>query len=507
MTRKPTYEELAKRVKYLEGELAEGEHFEETFRDAFSMFRDILEKAADGICVCHNICEEPYVKFTHWNLRMTVITGYTMEDINEQGWYQTMYPDPEVQKRAVERMVKMREGDDILAEEWVITTKSGEKKTLSISTSVVKEEDGTFHVLAVMQDITERKNDEETLRESEERFRFLAEKMADIVWILDRDFQTTYVSPSIEKILGFTPEERKRQKLEEMITPESLKSVQMMFLEELRRDETGNADPDRSVTIEVEYYHKDGSTVWMENNVKAMRDHSGAIDGMYGVSRDITERKKAQEALRESSERMESILFSLPTGIMIIDKETQEIVDANPQAILMTEAPLEQLVGSKYNKFIYLADGDKSAISDTGRAPIDSECVLLTSKSEKISIYASTIPVTLNNRECLILSFNDISEHKRAEYERIQKEKLQGVIEMAGAVCHELNQPLQAVSGYSELLMMDVKGSNPLYDKLSKIKKQIDRMGNITQKFMKITKYETKDYLKGKIIDIDKAAK
>ncbi|MBU0988268.1 MAG: PAS domain-containing protein, partial [Proteobacteria bacterium] len=109
MTRKPTYEELAKRVKYLEGELAEGEHFEETFRDAFSMFRDILEKAADGICVCHNICEEPYVKFTHWNLRMTVITGYTMEDINEQGWYQTMYPDPEVQKRAVERMVKMRE--------------------------------------------------------------------------------------------------------------------------------------------------------------------------------------------------------------------------------------------------------------------------------------------------------------------------------------------------------------------------------------------------------------
>jgi PAS domain S-box-containing protein len=144
-------------------------------------------------------------------------------------------------------------------------------------------------------DITDRKRAEEALRESEERFKFLAEKMADIVWTVNLDFQTTYVSPSIEKILGFTPEERKRQTLEEMITPGSLKRVQMMFLEELRRDESSNADPDRSVTIEIEYYRKDGSTVWMENSVKAMRDNSGVIDGMYGVSRDITERKIAEE--------------------------------------------------------------------------------------------------------------------------------------------------------------------------------------------------------------------
>ena len=144
-------------------------------------------------------------------------------------------------------------------------------------------------------DITDRKRAEEALRESEERFKFLAEKMADIIWTVNRDFQTTYVSPSIEKILGFTPEERKRQTLEEMITPESLNKVQMMFLEELRRDESGNADPGRTVTIEVEYFRKDGSTVWMENSVKAMRDNSGAIDGLYGVSRDITERKIAEE--------------------------------------------------------------------------------------------------------------------------------------------------------------------------------------------------------------------
>ncbi|MBW2491151.1 MAG: PAS domain-containing protein, partial [Deltaproteobacteria bacterium] len=258
MMNKPNYEELLKRVTFLEKELAEKAHLEETLRETVLMSQDILEKAADGICVCHNIREKPYVKFTHWNPRMIGITGYTMEEINKLGWYQTMYPDPEVQKRAIERMAKMREGDDIQAEEWMITTKSGQKRPLSMSTSIVKEENGKVHVLAVIQDITERKNAEEALRNSEEKFRFLAEKMVDIVWTTNLDFQTTYVSPSIKNVLGFTPEERKRQSLEEMITPESLAKVQLMFVRELQRDEEGTVDPDRSVTIEVEYYRKDG---------------------------------------------------------------------------------------------------------------------------------------------------------------------------------------------------------------------------------------------------------
>jgi len=144
-------------------------------------------------------------------------------------------------------------------------------------------------------EIEERKRAERTLRNSEEKFRFLAEKMFDIVWTIDRDFKTTYVSPSIENVLGFTPEERKRQSLEEIITPESLQRVQEMFLRELQRNEEGTVDPDRSITIEVEFYRKDGSTIWMENTVKAIRGSGGGIVGMHGVSRDITERKIAEE--------------------------------------------------------------------------------------------------------------------------------------------------------------------------------------------------------------------
>jgi signal transduction histidine kinase len=93
------------------------------------------------------------------------------------------------------------------------------------------------------------------------------------------------------------------------------------------------------------------------------------------------------------------------------------------------------------------------------------------------------------------------------EAARIETEKLIAVIEMAGAVCHEFNQPLQSISTYSELLMMDMDTKNPTYEKIKEIKGQVDRMGKITKKLMNITKYETKDYLMGQIIDIDEASK
>lgn len=89
----------------------------------------------------------------------------------------------------------------------------------------------------------------------------------------------------------------------------------------------------------------------------------------------------------------------------------------------------------------------------------------------------------------------------------LEKEKLQAVFETAGAVCHELNQPLQVVSGVAELLLLDVKNTDPHYEKLMTLMEQTERMGEITNKLMKITKYETKKYLKSKIVDIDKASK
>jgi PAS domain S-box-containing protein len=130
-----------------------------------SAFREaIIQTAAEGICVCFPVAEYPHIRFSVWNDHMTGITGYTLEEINRLGWYQTMYPDPALQERARQRMARMRDGDDLRAEEWEITSKDGARHVVAISTSRVETEDGSQAVVALMQDVTERKQAAERLR-------------------------------------------------------------------------------------------------------------------------------------------------------------------------------------------------------------------------------------------------------------------------------------------------------------------------------------------------------
>lgn len=120
-------------------------------------FRElILENLAEGLCVCHACPDYPFVHFTVWNPRMEMITGYTQAEINQLGWYQTLYPDPEVQARAIARMGAMRQGDHILGEEWTIRHRDGSNRIVSITTSLLQTAEGQTNVLAVMQDVTER---------------------------------------------------------------------------------------------------------------------------------------------------------------------------------------------------------------------------------------------------------------------------------------------------------------------------------------------------------------
>ena len=140
----------------------------EDARKVHLAFREgIVECAAEGICVCHDIPEHPYVQFTVWNSRMTEITGYTMEEINRLGWYQAVYPDPEVQGRAKDRMERMRQGDNLKGEDWEITRSDGTRRAITISTSTLQGSGGGVHVLGFFQDMTERKRAEEEKRNLE----------------------------------------------------------------------------------------------------------------------------------------------------------------------------------------------------------------------------------------------------------------------------------------------------------------------------------------------------
>jgi len=267
---------------------------------------------------------------------------------------------------------------------------------------------------------------EDALKQSEEKYRFLTEKMADIVWTLDSDFRTTYVSPSIEKVLGFTPEERKRQTLEEIVTPESLQAVQMMFLEELRGDEEDFADPDRSVTIEVEYYRKDGATVWMENNVKAIRDTAGEITGMHGVSRDITERKKAEQTLRESEKKFRSVFDLSPQAIALTDMETGKFIEVNEKLSELSRYGKEELIGRTTTELGFYPKSDRNRfikeLNETGGVH-GLEIDFRIKDGSKINTLMFSTIIELAGKKFILSIFIDVTERKQMEKDLLESEE------------------------------------------------------------------------------------
>lgn len=108
------------------------------------------------------------------------------------------------------------------------------------------------------------------------------------------------------------------------------------------------------------------------------------------------------------------------------------------------------------------------------------------------------------SRGCLTV----VTKEMRAEEERVNKEKLQALLETAGAVCHELNQPIQSILSYCETILMETGEENLMSERFKKIMGQARRMGDITRKLTSITKYETKDYVQGvRIVDIDRSSR
>ena len=250
--------------------------------------------------------------------REDLVGRRTDEFLGEDGPFSARI-DQEVIKSGEPRLgvIEKYTGTDGLR--WVLTDKVP-----------IKDADGTtIGLVGTSKDITERKEAEDAVQRSEARLRFLSEHMADILWTTDMEFRTTFVTTSIERMLGFTPEERRFQRLDEMATPESVSRIVAELQRQLQLESSGSTDPNRTLTIEVEYYHKNGSTVWTENVIRPIRDDEGNLIGMVGVSRDITARKLAAEALRESEEKHRALFEQSLVPISLISPEGR-VLEANP---------------------------------------------------------------------------------------------------------------------------------------------------------------------------------
>ena len=228
--------------------------------------------------------------------------------------------------------------------EVIIRRDDGQDRWVLTNAAPVHGNDGDVVAgVAVFQDITHRKEAEKALQESEHRYRMLAENATDVIWTMDMNLQFTYVSPSVTHLRGYSVEEAAVQKLEETLTTESFEYAQLTFAQEMMKIGTPEDDPSRQLSLELEQVCKDGGTVWTEAKMTLLRDAQGNPIGILGVTRDITDRKKAVKALEESEEKLQHLAYydaitGLPNRSLFQDRLRQAVHQAkrgNTQVALL----------------------------------------------------------------------------------------------------------------------------------------------------------------------------
>jgi PAS domain S-box-containing protein/putative nucleotidyltransferase with HDIG domain len=166
----------------------------------------------------------------------------------------------------------------------------------------------------------EQKQAEENLKESEIKYRLLADNVNDVICILDMNLNYTYISPSIKILSGYEQEELMKQSSVEMMTPSSRELAVKTLSEVMELEKSEHRDIYISRTLPLELRRKDGTTVWTEIKFSFIRDESQQPVGILSVIRDITERRRAEGELRKSEERLRDIMFSIADWVWEVDE-------------------------------------------------------------------------------------------------------------------------------------------------------------------------------------------
>jgi len=192
--------------------------------------------------------------------------------------------------------------------EMVVNHKSGKTFLADLNGAVIREGQRITGTIGLIRDITERKRLEEAIRESEERYRLISEQSSDMIWTAGIDLKFTFLTPSVLRVRGYTVEEALEQTIAEYLTPSSLQTILDAFREELDLEASGKADSARVRLIEAEIYRKDGSTLWTESSISFLHDKDGKLVGFQGATRDISERKRAEEEKKRLQEQLQQAM-------------------------------------------------------------------------------------------------------------------------------------------------------------------------------------------------------
>ena len=313
--------------------------------------------------------------------------------------------------------------------------------------------------------LADRAAAEQALRESKEKYRVLVSHSNDVIYSLDPDFRILSMSPSVEKSLGYAPEALVGRKFQDAGILDS------EYLEQATSDTLRLLAGETITSAIYGFMAKDGTRKVAEIS-SAPLFHDGRVAAIISVARDITERRQAEQALKENELKFRTLFDFSPQAVALTDMETGRLMDVNQEFCRRTGFEKAEVVGHTTTELGFYSETDRARFvgelmekgSVTGL-----EMTFNAKNNTLITALMYAEQIILGNQSFLLTIFIDVTEKKYMEARLRQSHKMESIGTLTGGIAHDFNNIMSIIIGNIELVMEDVPASDPIRESLSEI--------------------------------------
>jgi len=383
-----------------------------------------------------------------------------------------------------------------LANHTVLKSKDGSEYQIADSGAPIKDENGGITgVVLAFRDVTEEYRMRERIRQNEKKFRSIMSSMHDIVYTLDTKQRHTGVyGPWVEN-MGLTEEHFLGKTACEIMGQENGRVHEKANKKALK----GNF-----VTYEWSTKTEDG-TLFFQTSLSPIFDENNSVEGLVGIGRNITERKKTEEKLKEQKAYFEELIESAPEAITILNVDDR-VTRINREFTNLFGFTKQEARGQRINDLIVpenLKDEGEQATGDVADGKrIQLETVRRNKNGDKIHVSILGKPIKSDDQIIAVYGiYRDISDRVQAEKEKdklqmqlLQTQKLESIGNLAGGVAHDFNNILTVIMGLSELMMNKIDNSDPKYNHIKNIHESGKRAAKLTEQLLLFSRKQDMEF-------------
>jgi len=404
--------------------------------------RSLIEASLDPF-----VTIDPDGKITDVNEATIQATGISRDQLTGTD-FSDYFTDPERAKMGYE--VCFKKG---LVKDYELTIKhiDGSLMHVLYNATVYRNQKGAaIGVFATARDITERRRAEKALKESEEKYRLLATNTLDTIWTADLDLNVTYINDAISNLLGYTPAEIIGLNAADFTPPESMEKLRDASTELISSYHKGQIT---QLKIEAQHFHKDGTIIEVELRCNLLLNDAGECIGFQGRSVDITDRKKAEQAMSDSESRFKALHNATFGGIAIHDKG--KILDCNYGLSEITGYEVDELIGM--NGLLLISESTRETVLKNIESGYEEpyEAIGLRKNGEEYPLRLAAKNIPYKGKDVRVVEFRDITERKRAEEEHVllmaaieQAAEIIVITDAEGSIQY-VNPAFERITGYT----------------------------------------------------------